>query len=101
MYLIFLFPVIYLLVFHYYPMYGAQIAFRDFAITNGITGSPWVGLKHFQKFLGSYQFPRLLSNTLIISLAKLVITMPCAVLFAVALSEAPSVRFRRAVQTCS
>lgn len=98
MYLIFLFPVIYLLVFHYYPMYGAQIAFRDFAITNGITGSPWVGLKHFQKFLGSYQFPRLLSNTLIISVYSIVASFPFPIILAISLNECKRTRMKKIVQ---
>ena len=48
-------PVIYLLIFHYWPMYGAQIAFRDYRARDGITGSKWVGLKWFEKFLSDFQ----------------------------------------------
>ena len=60
--------LIYLFLFNYVPMYGLQIAFRDFAIKKGISGSPWVGWKHFLFFFNSPQFGSLVSNTVKISL---------------------------------
>ena len=52
---IMLIPVVaYYLIFHYEPMYGLQIAFKDFSFKKGILGSPWVGFKHFQDFFGAY-----------------------------------------------
>lgn len=101
LYLMMIPGIAFLFAFNYMPMYGAIIAFKDFQVKKGILGSPWADpfYKYFLQFFQSPYCLRVLSNTLIISLAKLVITMPCAVLFAVALSEAPSVRFRRAVQT--
>ena len=59
-------PVLYLLVFHYWPMYGVQIAFRNFNVVDGITGSPWVGLAHFERFVNSYNFWPIIKNTLIL-----------------------------------
>src|SRR5215208_2466048 len=53
-------PVLYLIVFKYWPMYGVQIAFRNFNVVGGITGSPWVGLTHFERFVGSYSFGQIL-----------------------------------------
>jgi ABC-type polysaccharide transport system permease subunit len=53
LYVMLLLPVLYLLVFHYWPMYGVQIAFRSFNVVDGITGSPWVGLAHFERFVTS------------------------------------------------
>ena len=101
LYLMMIPGIAFLFAFNYMPMYGAVIAFKDFQVKKGILGSPWADpfYKYFLQFFQSPYCLRVLSNTLIISLAKLAITMPCAVLFAVALSEAPSVRFRRAVQT--
>ena len=54
-------------IFNYWPMLGAQIAFRDYRPRTGIWNSPWVGFKHFIKFFSSYQFERVLGNTLILS----------------------------------
>ena len=71
LYVLMLLPLIYLLVFQYYPMFGAQIAFKNFNLVKGIWGSPWVGFKHFERFLQSYQFGRVLKNTLIISFYSL------------------------------
>ena len=61
------------LLFHYLPMYGVQIAFRDFRPAKGITGSAWVGFKHFQRFFASYQFGALIRNTLGLSMLSLVL----------------------------
>ena len=60
--------LIYVIIFHYLPMYGVQIAFRDFISFRGITGSPWVGLKHFKRFFESYSFWRLIRNTSVLSI---------------------------------
>ena len=64
LYLYLLPAVVITLLFHYLPMYGIQIAFRDFRPVRGITGSTWVGLKHFLRFFKSYQFESLIQNTL-------------------------------------
>src|SRR5699024_6673630 len=69
---LFLLPALaYFFIIHYIPMYGVQIAFKDFIATKGITGSPWVGFDHFERFFNSYYFWRLLKNTLIINLYQL------------------------------
>ena len=67
LYLMILAPLAFLLVFSYAPMYGVQIAFRDYNIIKGIWDSPWVGLKHIRKFFSSYMFWRLMKNTLALS----------------------------------
>ena len=56
--------IVYLLIFAYYPMYGAMIAFKNYTITDGILGSRWVGLDHFVQFLSSYRCGELVRNTL-------------------------------------
>ena len=68
LYLFLLLPVAYLILFSYVPMVGAQIAFRDYSPVRGIWGSAWAGLKYFEKFIDSYQFERVLTNTLRVSL---------------------------------
>lgn len=88
-------------VFNYMPMYGAIIAFKDYAVKKGILGSPWADpfYKYFLQFFRSPYCKTVVQNTLIISVSKLVTTVPVAVFFAVALSEVPSKRFRKVVQT--
>lgn len=98
LYLIFLFPLLYILVFRYYPMYGAQIAFRDYNITKGITQSPWVGFKHFKRFFFSYEFGRLMKNTIGISVYGLVAGFPFPIILALCLHYVKSDRFKKTVQ---
>ena len=74
-----LLPVIYLAVFAYYPMFGVQIAFKNFQAALGIFGSPWVGLRHFRTFFNSYQFSRVIRNTIFISLYSLVASFPLSI----------------------
>ena len=59
--------LIYLLLYCYYPMYGVQIAFKNFRVTKGIAGSEWVGLEHFRKFFSNPSCRALIKNTLVIS----------------------------------
>ncbi|WP_284646157.1 ABC transporter permease [Paenibacillus silviterrae] len=95
-------PVLaYYLIFQYGPMYGLQIAFKDFIPTKGFLGSPWVGLKHFEDFFGSVYFGRILKNTLLLSLYSLVFFFPAGIIFALLLNEIKSHIFRRAIQTIS
>lgn len=93
--------LLYFLVFHYLPMYGVQIAFKDFIGSRGIWGSPWVGLKHFERFFDSYFFWRLIRNTLGISLYELAVSFPVPILLALMIHEVRSTWFRRFVQTVS
>ncbi len=89
------------LIFNYWPMYGAQIAFRDYQPRAGIWNSPWVGLKHFIKFFKSYQFERVLSNTLILSFYSLAISFPLSIIMALAINLVRNARFKKLVQTIS
>jgi len=93
--------LIYFVVFKYWPLWNAQIAFRDFKPTLGVEGSPFVGLKHFKTFVSSFYFGQLIGNTLFFSLAKLLLGLPLAVALAVALSETRIAIIRRMVQTAS
>ena len=100
-YLMFLPVLAYYIIFHYWPLYGAQIAFRDYVPAKGVLGSRWVGLKHFQSFFSSYYFIRLLRNTLLISLYGIVFGFPAPILFALLINELTNKQFKRFVQTCT
>jgi len=91
--------VLYYLVFHYGPMYGAIIAFKDFTPAQGILGSPWLGLQNFQDFFGSVYIVRLLRNTLAINIFDVVFGFPAPIILALLLNELTTVRFKRMVQT--
>jgi len=98
LYLIALPVIAYYVLFHYAPMYGAQIAFKDFSPAGGIAGSPWVGFKHFEDFFGSIYFIRVLKNTLTISITSLVFGFPAPIILALLINELRSRRFSRTVQ---
>ncbi|ULL14965.1 sugar ABC transporter permease [Paenibacillus sp. H1-7] len=100
-YLMVLPVVAYYLIFHYGPMYGLQIAFKDFSPGQGITGSPWIGFRHFQEFFESYYFWRLIRNTVLINIYELLFGFPAAILLALLLNEIRSTIFKRSVQTIS
>lgn len=93
-------PVLaYFLVFHYWPIYGVQIAFKDFNAIAGIWGSPWVGFKHFERFFDSYYFWRLIKNTVGISLYQLIVGFPVPIILALMINELKSDRFKKIVQS--
>lgn len=95
-----IFPVLlYYILFHYVPMYGAIIAFKDYRIAEGFTGSPWVGFKHFQSFFESYYFWRLLKNTLLLNVYQLLFSFPAPIIFALLINELAGRLFKRIVQT--
>jgi putative aldouronate transport system permease protein len=91
--------LIYFAIFKYGPLWNAQIAFKDFKPLLGVWGSPWVGFKHFETFINSFYFTDLMTNTIIFSVAKLVLGLPLAVICAIALHETWFLRFRTFVQT--
>lgn len=97
-YVLMLLPLLFLLLFKYYPMYGLQIAFKDYRVKLGIAGSPWVGLKHFKTFLTAASAWNVIRNTFIISIYSLVFSFPVPIVLAVCLNEARSKRFRKSVQ---
>lgn len=98
-YLIFIPVLLYYILFHYFPMYGSIIAFKDYTPSAGIWESPWVGLKHFKNFFESYYFITLLKNTLILSITNLLLGFPAPILLALLLNELRSKRFACVVQT--
>ena len=97
---LFLLPaVVYILIFAYYPMFGVQIAFRNYTPRGGIWNSDWVGLKWFLKFFKSYQFSRIISNTVFISFYSLIVNSPLAIIMALTINLVRRKRFKKFVQT--
>lgn len=100
LYAMLLIPMAVLIIFKYLPMYGIQIAFKDFRIARGIEGSAWVGFKYFQKFFSSYQFGSILRNTLLINLYSLA-TFPLSLIFALMIHYLGNKKFKKTVQMIS
>lgn len=99
LYLLVIPSVIYFIVFHYIPMYGIQLAFKDYNILEGITASPWVGLEHFERFFNSYQFERLIKNTLGLSLFQLIAGFPIPIVLALLLNTVKNKYSKKFIQT--
>jgi putative aldouronate transport system permease protein len=91
--------LLYFLIFCYGPMYGIQIAFKNFIPTKGIMGSPWVGFDHFTRFFESYYFWDLIWNTLSISLYSLAVGFPIPIILALAFNEIRNGYFKKMAQT--
>lgn len=101
LYLMILPVIVYFICFHYIPMYGAIIAFKDFKPQIGIMGSPWVGLEHFRKFFTNPSFTEILWNTLRISLSTLVFGFPAPIILALLINEIKSTKFAKLVQNAT
>lgn len=86
-YLMLLPALLYVLIFNYAPMYGLQIAFKDYRMSLGISGSRWVGFRHFKDFFNSYNFWPLLRNTLVLSLYSMSVGFPIPIILALILNE--------------
>ena len=96
----FLLPALILVIlFCYLPMDGLAIAFKDYKMARGISGSDWVGLKHFKNLFSDPNFYRILGNTLKISIATLLTTFPVTVIFTILVNEIFSKKFKSVVQT--
>lgn len=101
LHVIMLLPVAYVIIFRYLPMYGIQIAFRDFKLKLGISGSPWVAFKWFEKFLSSYNFKEILVNTITLSLYTILVGFPLPIVFALLLNTVRNEKFKKLTQTIS
>ena len=101
LYLFLLPATVYLILFCYWPMYGIQIAFRNFSASKGIWGSKWVGLKYFRQFFNSPRFTMLLKNTLTVSIYSLVAGFPAPIILALALNYTKSFALKKFTQTAS
>jgi putative aldouronate transport system permease protein len=92
-------PVVWYIIFCYGPMYGIQIAFKNFRPARGIAGSDWVGFKHFIRFFESKYCWRVIRNTLVINIYQLVFGFPLPIIFAIMLNEVRSARLKKFVQS--
>ena len=99
LYLLLLPVVAYFIVFHYLPMYGLQIAFRNYSVRLGFWRSQWVGLEHFERFFRSYYSTQVIANTILISVYSLAVGMPLPILLAILMNEVRNKAFKRTVQT--
>ena len=99
LYVLVLPAVLYFFVFNYLPLYGIQIAFKDYKAVKGIAGSSWVGLKHFKNFFNAYYFDRLIINTLLLNILNLVFSFPVPLLLSILLNQIRKQKVKRAIQT--
>ncbi len=101
LYLLVLPALTFFIVFCYLPLYGAQIAFKEFIPSVGIAKSPWVGLDQFERLFNSYQFKTLFTNTLLLSCYNLFLRFPFPIILALLLNQLSSKRFKAIVQTAT
>jgi putative aldouronate transport system permease protein len=99
LYLLLIPGIIFIIIFRYIPMYGLAIAFQDFNIFKGISGSEWVGFEQFQKLFTSPQFYQVFKNTLLISMYKILFLFPIPIFIAIILNEIKSMIFKKTTQT--
>ena len=99
LYLLIIPVMIYILIFKYGPMYGIVMAFKDYKIGDGIWGSAWVGMKHFQALFNSYDFYRVLRNSLLLNVYSVIFQFPVPIILALLLNEVKSTYFKKPVQS--
>ena len=99
LYLFLLIPVVYIIIFAYIPMAGAQIAFRRYSARLGIWGSPWAGLDNIKRFFESYQFRRVLVNTIALSVLTIAVSFPVPIIFALLMNSLELPVFKKVSQT--
>lgn len=93
--------LLYYIIFCYVPMYGVQIAFRDYSASRGIWGSEWVGMEHFMRFFKSYNCVQIIQNTLVLSLYTLAAGFPIPIIFAILINEIRGSKLKKTVQMIS
>lgn len=99
LYAMLLVPVVLTIIYKYIPMYGIQIAFRDFKASRGMWGSEWVGLEWFERFFSSPNCVRMIRNTVLLSLYSLLWSFPIPIILALLINQLRFKRFKRVVQT--
>lgn len=99
LYVLILPAVIYFFIFNYLPLYGIQIAFKDYKAVKGIVGSEWVGFKQFTTFFNAYYFKRLLVNTFLLNIYYLLWSFPIPVIMAILLNQVKGKNIRQVIQT--
>ncbi|MDQ0973658.1 putative aldouronate transport system permease protein [Neobacillus niacini] len=101
LYIMLAIPMVMLFIFHYIPMYGILIAFKNFSPGLGIWDSPWNNFEHFKRLFSDFLFLRALQNTVVISLLKLIIVFPAPIIFAILLNEVKNEKFKKVSQSIS
>ena len=99
LYLMIIPVLIFFILFHYKPMYGAIIAFKDYTPALGIAESPWVGWDNFTRFFSSVYFGRLIRNTILLSFYSLLFGFPAPIILALLLNEVKNKKFKGLTQT--
>lgn len=99
LYLMLLIPVVITIIYKYIPMYGIQIAFRDYKASQGMWGSDWVGLQWFQRFFSSPNCMRMIKNTVLLSLYGLLWSFPIPIILALMINQLRFKKFKRSIQT--
>lgn len=99
LYAMLLVPVVLTIIYKYIPMYGIQIAFRDYKASKGFMGSEWVGLEWFERFFTAPTFGRMMKNTILLSLFSLLWSFPIPIILALMLNQMRFQKFKRATQT--
>lgn len=99
LYLMLLVPVVLTIIYKYIPMYGIQIAFRDYKASKGFMGSEWVGLEWFLRFFSAPTFWRMMKNTILLSLYSLLWGFPIPIILALMMNQMRFHRFKRITQT--
>lgn len=89
----------YIFIFCYVPMYGVQLAFREYDFATGITGGKWVGLKYFRQYFTSPMFPVTIRNTFLIAIASIITGFPAPILLAMLINQIQSRKWKKTVQT--
>ena len=97
-YLMLMLPIAFFILFRYVPMYGIQLAFKEYSL-RGIAASPWIGLDHFKRMMIETDFFRALTNTLIISFQKIIIGFPFPIILAIMINEVYIPKYKRVLQT--
>ena len=101
LYAIMLFPVVQLIIFHYIPIYGIVIAFKEYRLDMGFLRSPWNDFAHFKRMFASVYFGRIIRNTLIISFYRIAFGFPAPIVLALLINEVQNMRFKKIVQSIS
>lgn len=91
--------MLYIFIFCYVPMYGIQLAFRDYDFTKGITGGAWAGLKYFRQYFESPMFFTTLKNTFVVAFASIIVGFPIPIILAMIINQIRNTKWKRVIQT--
>lgn len=100
-YLMFVPVIVYYILFHYKPLLGIVIAFKNYTFKDGIWGSKWVGFKHFARFLNNGEFWRVFKNTVVLASLRIAVTFPAPIILALMFNEVRTQKFKKILQTIS